>query len=773
MSFFAVVLGTVREWSAHRRVDPPGVRNPPKRTGEPMASLRRSGPKRLVLDVGTSAVRLCELVPTKTGYQLTRYFQREFEIDPSMEEEEQNEQRVEILRTLLKEAKAGSKKAIVGVPGQSVFMRPRALPPVPAHKVNQIVRYEILQQIPFSIDQIAYDYQVLKQNDAGGYEVLMAAIKVDVVEKCLKPVLDLKRRIGTVDVCPLAAYNWLKHTGEFGGEGECVALIDLGASTTDIVIEREEQFRFPRSINAGGNDITQAMAAKFDLPFAEAERLKRERGFAPTGDAARDGKGGEVIGQALTRLVGEINRSFAYFRSQPGGGPVSRVVLTGGGACLRNIVPYMQRELGVEVRIAQPLTGLVIAPEAQDVNENPEQAAVVLGMALRSCEDVPVAIDLIPPRVLERARRREQVLWWSFIVLTMVAIMFSVVPVRERQNQQHRQQIAEYEKVIKKYDPAFAKWDGSPRMFKSAYEKQLSNIEGQLREHQGRVGMMDTWFKARIQWLKYVNAINDARIQVLEEAQTKPRTEGDEAPSGTPVLVLQVLESAKITPVQAGENAAPNSKNPYQCTGYQAPNVTGGSTAGLGGGQDASSAPRVVVPNALIIRGFTSSPELLLAFKVALEAVVDAYGDKIFTDNGVYSDPKDSNLVNWSVLSAAPSANRAPAVRENLGDSGREGRGFGGLAARASGANVGSSRGGSAEAFQYLRAGWPTLRDFRMDLQFVGEGIPDAKRVAGAPGGGAGRAVSGTRNLGRLESFRNRGTGDEEESAADSEEDEE
>ena len=755
-----------------------------------MASLRRSRPKRLVLDVGTSAVRLCELVPTKTGYQLTKYFQREFEIDSSMEEEEQHERRLEVLRTLFKEAKVRSKKAIVGVPGQSVFMRPRALPPVPAHKVNQIVRYEILQQIPFSIDQIAYDYQVLNRTEAGGYEVLMAAIKVDVVEKCLKPVLDLKRRIGTVDVCPLAAYNWLKHTGEFGGEGECVALIDLGASTTDIVIERENQFRFPRSVNAGGNDITRAMAAKFDMPFAEAERLKRERGFAPTGDAARDGKGGEVIGQALGRLVGEINRSFAYFRSQPGGGPISRVVLTGGGACLRNIVPYMQRELGVEVRIAQPLAGLVIAPEAQDVNENPEQAAVVLGMALRSCEDVPVAIDLIPPRVLERARRREQVVWWSLIVAIMIAITFLVVPIRERENQRHLQRIAELEKVIAQYDPSFIKHTGSPRQWTSEYEEKLSTIEDKLREDQTRVNQMDNWFRARIQWLKYVTTINEARIQVLDEAKARARAADDEESSLPPVLVLQMLQSAKIEQAPASDDeSGMATKNGYYCTGYRPPNLGTGGASGAGenrlfsGGTPGrapggSSAPiNVMIPNAITINGFASKPELVTAFKAALEARKEFPKDEEDGKDwvsGVYFAARDLNLADWSVLYMPTESSTVPSTTfggqgENRGDEGRRGLGRFGQGGLGSGGQMAPSNTRNSRALAMMEMGGPTLRSFRLDLQFKDKGIPDGVRVAGEPGAPAGRGATGTAGSNRLlDAAMRRGSSEQ-----DSEEDEE
>src|SRR5690606_5243553 len=176
----------------------------------------KSSTRRLVLDIGSSAIRLCELAQTKAGYQLVRYHQREMVIDPALDEEARREIRRETLKQLLRDAKVRHKRAVFGVPGQSGFTRTRALPPVPDHKVNQIVRYEIQQQIPFSLDQIALDYQILGRTEARGYDVLMTAIKVDVVDKQLDLLQDVKRTAEIVDVAPLAAYNWLKHCGEFG-----------------------------------------------------------------------------------------------------------------------------------------------------------------------------------------------------------------------------------------------------------------------------------------------------------------------------------------------------------------------------------------------------------------------------------------------------------------------------------------------------------------------------------------------------------------------------
>lgn len=473
-----------------------------------MASLKGSRlQKRLVLDIGSSAVRLCELTKTKTGFQLTKYLQRDLDLPPTAPEAERQDRIAELVDAMVKEAKIRARKTVFGVPGQSVFTRTRALPPVPEQKVPQIVRYEIQQQIPFSLDQIALDYQILSRTEAGGYEVLMAAIKVDVVDKRLDIIKKAKRGVGVIDVSPIAAYNWLKTTGEFGTKGDCVALIDFGASTTDIVVEREGQFRFTRSLNLGGNDITNAVSNTFGMTFQEAERLKRERGFAPTGDPQRDGKGGEVIGQVLNRLVTEINRSFAYFRSQPGGGPVSRVVITGGGACLRNIIPYLQRQLNMEVRIAQPLTGLAIAPAAQAINEHPEQSTVALGLALRNCAEVPISMNLIPPRIIEGARRRQQYVYWAASLAVVLAIFATIIPDMQNKIEEVEKHTDMARDVIGKYDPQLVEDPNAPCQF----DDQLKVAQNYIRLIRNGIEKIDEFYERREPWLLYLNALNDSR----------------------------------------------------------------------------------------------------------------------------------------------------------------------------------------------------------------------------------------------------------------------
>ena len=506
-----------------------------------MATAIRRRKKRLILDIGSSSIRMCEMVKVKNGYQLTKYQQRDFNTDPALSDDERKENRVRVLQALLKEAKIRTRKTIFGVPGQSVFTRTRPLPPVPEYKVSQIVRYEIQQQIPFSLDQIAMDYQILDRTSAGGYEVMMAAIKVDVVDKHVEILTGAKCVVDIVDVSPLAGYNWLKKTGAFGTGTDCVAMIDLGASTTDIVIEREGQFRFTRPVNVGGTDITKAISAAFGLNFSDAERAKRERGFAPTGDPAKDGKAGEVIGQVLQRMVSEIMRSFAFFRSQPGGGQVNRVVLCGGGARMRNIAPFLQNSLGLEVKIAEPLSGIQVAEAAKSVYDSPEQASVVLGLALRCCEPVPIEINLIPPRVLENMRIKEQAFYWTLILSTLGLIFASVIPVKAKQNELDQARISVLRSHIEQYDPEISRHTGTGPPPPSSKVNAFRGIEIQVMGYHSHILTLDTARSNRKFWLDEMALISEAR------------------PAGGKIVITAfesaVVEDAALPPVPVAEEA--------------------------------------------------------------------------------------------------------------------------------------------------------------------------------------------------------------------------
>ncbi len=619
--------------------------------------------KRLVLDIGSSAVRICELTKTKTGYEVSKYIQYEYNSDPTLDEQQRRQVRMQALQAALKEAKVRKRKAIIAVPGQSVFTRCRALPPVPEYKVSQIVRYEIQQQIPFGLDQIAMDYHVLGRTEQDGYDVMMAAIKVDVVEKHLDALKPSKCSVATVDVAPLAAYNWLKHAHAFGDQGDCVALINIGASATDIVIERGNQFRFTRPLNIGGNDITRALLDAFNMDFVSAERLKRERGFAPTGDSKRDGKGGEVIGQVLQRLSGEIIRSFSYFRSLPGGGQVNRVLLTGGGARLKNIVPYLRNQLGMDVRIAQTLPDIKIAESAQALQQQPEQAAVVLGMALRCCDKVAIDINLIPPRIIEMARRKEQILYWAFSICALVLIFASLVPAAANENKQVNERIDRLKDAIRAYDPMLVQQIQAGSMApQSELRAQLDARRRQLQALEEQVKALDRARNQRRFWLDEISLINEARPVVGQMWFASIET--------TVVADDQQAQQQQQMPGRMGPRQTDEFQRSRGFPGLQMPGSAGAAASGpgrrpgpgAGPGQVSQIIPirhagDVSVPqaNGMIIYGYAESDEVIKQYVDELRVAARQLPTNWYVSaEKVIFSQRSVQRVPWSILYDAP-----------------------------------------------------------------------------------------------------------------------
>ena len=700
-----------------------------------MAKIRRGRAKRLVLDIGSSSIRLCELTQTKAGFQLTKYYQREVSCDPAQDEETRRKARVAAIKALVKEARVRTRKTILSVPGRSVFTRARTLPPVPEYKVSQIVGYEIRQQIPFPLEQISLDYQILNRTESGSYDVMMAAIKVEVVEKHLEILRETKSVIDVVDVSPFAVYNWLKHTGEFGTDGECVALLDLGATTTEIVIERGNQFRFTRPLNMGGNDITNALAAALGANFSDAEKFKRERAFAPTGDPARDGKMGEVLSPILTRLVGEISRSFGYFRSLPGGGMVDRVIVTGGGACLRNIVPFLQRQLGIEVRIARPLAGLAIGANAQQANEHPEQACVALGMALRCCQTTAIEINLIPPRIQEAARRREQALYWvlSFIVLAMIAA--SIIPARDQKDKQVVKRIQRIKEIISMYDPAVVE---SPDT-KSEYQNQYDEARDRIDENRKRIASLNTRYQNAEFYLDKLKLLNDLR------------------PEGGKIW----FSSVETTLITKGANAAGAKGRPkFGGTGGLRGGINSSGFTGIGSGAaenrmgsggfgrkaspgKKSGQPTVQAPspNGIRIMGYAKDDQALMEFK---ENLMKYEGTPTLKIHHVHFSEANTEPVPITEMDVARVADRQitrSSATAGTDKTERRSGGFGGF---------GNAAGGSATRPSSPSTAYnPYIEKvvfFSLDVQFrpfpqvapAGKAAPSFKKKTGGAEGAAG-----------------------------------
>ena len=367
------------------------------------------------LDIGAGSIKMVELRRKGETIELSKACLIELPLDVVDKKADRKEMVRQSLEKVLVDGVKG-KLVSIATPGQSVYIRYLKLPPVDLGRINQIINYEAGQQIPIPLEEVIWDHQVLKSKDITETKVLLVAMKKELVNDLLTQVGAFRVEPDVIDYSPLASYNCLKFNQELMEE-ETSVLMDMGASSTNISIEWEGSLCWSRSIPAGGNDFTAAIQKKFGLSFLKAEKLKREETV--------EGKLHPAIGALLTRLVSDIERSLTFFRAEMGGTTINQVLLSGGGAKLINLDNFLEKELGVKVKMASPLKNIVLS-NGFDCPGQEASFAVAIGLALRPLIRCASELNLLP---LSLAKKKEFQKKQGHFILSFVLVILIAVTV--------------------------------------------------------------------------------------------------------------------------------------------------------------------------------------------------------------------------------------------------------------------------------------------------------------------------------------------------------
>lgn len=326
---------------------------------------------------------------------------------------------------------------VVSLSGQMVFPRFAKFPPVgDAAKLDQLVRYEIEQNVPFPIDEIVSDCQFLGTTPEGERAAMIVAAKLEGVRAVTDAVRAAGLKPARVDVSPVAVVNALKFTcPNLDG---CSVVLDIGSKTTNLIILEGEKI-YNRSIPVAGNTITKDIAQAFGCSFEEAEQLKRERGYVALGGVTEDedevsDRVSKIVRTVLTRLHAEISRSINFYRSQQGGSAPTRLFLTGGSARIPQLAEFFMESLQVEVEFLNPF-GRVSFGSKVDRNalENDAFAlAESVGLALHAAGGAWISVNLMPPELVEEARAIRRIPFLAAGALAALAALGMAVVVQNR-----------------------------------------------------------------------------------------------------------------------------------------------------------------------------------------------------------------------------------------------------------------------------------------------------------------------------------------------------
>ena len=377
----------------------------------------------LTLNVGASKAVLAEYqLGGKGALTLTAYGSGELPVVDINDPGSLGASLPTILHQIMREKGIRPGPLVVSLSGQMVFPRFAKIPPV--GDLEQQVRYEIEQNVPFPVDEIVSDHQFIGETPEGDKATLIVAAKLEGVRAVTDAVRSAGLKPMKVDVSPIAICNALKFA--YPQLDGCSVVLDVGSKTTNLIFLEDEKI-YNRSIPVAGNTITKEISQQFGCTFEEAEQLKLERGYVALGGVTEDedevtDRVSKIIRTVLTRLHAEISRSINFYRSQQGGSAPTRLFLTGGTSRLPQLDQFFTESLQVNVEFLNPFGGLKFGPKIDQAALDTDAFALTesVGLALRGGDAAWLKINLMPPELVNEARALKRI---PFLVVGGVAAL--------------------------------------------------------------------------------------------------------------------------------------------------------------------------------------------------------------------------------------------------------------------------------------------------------------------------------------------------------------
>jgi type IV pilus assembly protein PilM len=366
------------------------------------------------LNLGSQAISVADFRPQSGGGLVLRDYKRRDLAIENPGEPIRHAQITVTIREILNELGIKSGKVNYAVAGQSVFARFVKLPSVEEEKIDRIIAFEAQQNVPFPIDEVVWDYQLVGGGADEQLQVVLVAIKSDLLEGINAAVEAAGLRPTVIGVANMALYNAFRYN--YSDVTDSSLVVDIGARTTNLLFIEPGKI-FSRSVPIGGSSITTALAREFNEPFAAAETRKRESGFVSLGGAYADpadvdiARMSKIIRSTMTRLHAEIMRSISHYRSQQQGKAPARIYLCGGSSGMPYMREFFQEKLQVPIEFFNPVRNVAIANEAdaRQIARSAHLLGELVGLGLRAVASCPMELNLRPASVIrahEVERRR-------------------------------------------------------------------------------------------------------------------------------------------------------------------------------------------------------------------------------------------------------------------------------------------------------------------------------------------------------------------------------
>jgi type IV pilus assembly protein PilM len=341
------------------------------------------------LDIGSSAVKAVELKPSGRGHRVAAFGMHPVPPDAIVDGAIIDAVAVaDAIRRLFGENRAFKARDVcASLSGNAVIVKKITLPVMTPSELDDSIAWEAEQYIPFDIQDVNLDYQILEAGTGpesrGSMDVLLVAAKKEKIGDYTGVIAQAGRTPVIVDVDAFALQN--AYEANYGLDGqEVVVLLNAGASAININILQGDQSVFTRDVSMGGNAYTEAVQRELDLPFDVAEQVKK--GVPVDGATFEEAR--PVLHAVTENVLLEIQKTFDFFKATASSDHIDRVMVSGGASRVDGFRQMLHDRFGVTVEDFNPFRTVAWdARKLGDAAEVAATAAVAVGLALRRVGD--------------------------------------------------------------------------------------------------------------------------------------------------------------------------------------------------------------------------------------------------------------------------------------------------------------------------------------------------------------------------------------------------
>lgn len=339
------------------------------------------------LDVGSSSVKAVELtMKGKSGnFELTHLGVAQVPAEAIVQGAFLNSSAItDAIREAIENAKIKTKNVAAAVCGHSVIVKKVSLPVMTRDELDEQIRWEAEQYIPFDVNEVNLDFQILENADADGQmEVMLVAAKKDLIDDYVQVITEAGLQPVAIDVAAFAVENAFEANYGVSPE-DVVALVNIGAQVVNISIVSGGVPFFTRDITTAGNQYTEEIQKALSISFEEAERIKLGGGSADSQDVVPQEV--EKAMQSVTEtVIGEISRSLDFFAATTADARIEKVYLSGGAANVSGFEAAFHERTGLPVEKLNPLSRMLPSTKFEQdyLDEVAASLGVGVGLALR------------------------------------------------------------------------------------------------------------------------------------------------------------------------------------------------------------------------------------------------------------------------------------------------------------------------------------------------------------------------------------------------------